>query len=98
MKDSENVCWASEFLVAQNLLVCDSPPQTLKLRLALSKARDSYRKGYHEVSFPRVPGRYDGQLIELAEIIRGEIENPYPLEHELLVQKCLLEACGYATS
>jgi len=74
------------------------PPQPLKLRLALSKARDSYKMGYQEVSFPRVPARYDDQLIELAEIIRGEIENPYPLEHELIVQECLLAACGYPTS
>ena len=67
----------------------------LTLRLALSEARDTYKKGYQEVSFPPPPGRYDFQLIELARIIRGEIENPYPLEHELLVQQCLLEACGY---
>ena len=71
------------------------PPQPLRLRLALSQARDTYKKGYQEVSFPPPPGRYDLQLIELARIIRGEIENPYPLEHELLVQQCLLEACGY---
>jgi hypothetical protein len=31
----------------------------------------------------------------LARIIHGEIENPYPLEHELIVQECLLKACGY---
>ena len=67
----------------------------LTLRLALSEARDTYKKGYQEVSFPPPPGRYDFQLIELARIIRGEIENPHPLEHELLVQQCLLEACGY---
>lgn len=71
--------------------------EPLALRLALSQARDSYKKGYQEVSFPPVPGRYDDQLIELAQIIRGERENPYPLEHELIVQQCLLEACGYAT-
>jgi len=70
----------------------------LALRLALSEARDAYKKGYQEVSFPPPPGRYDFQLIELARIIRGEIENPYPLEHELLVQQCLLEACGYPLS
>ena len=74
------------------------PPQPLKLRLALSQARDSFKKGYQEVSFPPMPGRYDNQLIELAQIIRDERENPYPLEHELLVQKCLLEACGYPMS
>lgn len=71
------------------------PPQPLKLRLALSQARGSFKKGYQDVSFPPVPGRYDDQLIELAQIIRGERENPYPLEHELLVQECLLAACGY---
>lgn len=70
------------------------PPQDLKLQLALAQAREPYKKGYQEVSFPHPSGRYDYHLIELAEIIRGERENPYPLEHELLVQQCLLEACG----
>ncbi len=74
------------------------PPQPLTLQLALSKARDSYKKGYQEVPFPEVPARYDNQLIELAQIIRGERENPYPLEHELIVQECLLKACGYPLS
>jgi hypothetical protein len=35
------------------------------------------------------------QLIELARSIHGETENPYPLQHELIVQQCLLKACGY---
>jgi hypothetical protein len=70
------------------------PAQPLSLQLALSQDREPYRKGYQEVTFPPPPGRYDLQLIELARIIHGEIENPYPLEHELLVQQCLLEACG----
>ena len=74
------------------------PPQPLKLQLALSKARDPFKKGCQEVSFPQVPARYDDQLIELAQIIRGERENPYPVEHELIVQECLLEACGYPTN
>jgi hypothetical protein len=71
------------------------PPQPIELRLALSQDRDPYKKGYQDVSFPPPPGRYDLQLIELAQIIRGEIENPFPLEHELIVHQCLLEACGY---
>jgi predicted dehydrogenase len=70
------------------------PPQQLSLQLALSRDRAPYKKGYQEVSFPPPPGRYDLQLIELARIIRGEIENPYPLQHELLVQECLLKASG----
>jgi predicted dehydrogenase len=71
------------------------PPQPLKLQLALSKARGTYKRGYQEVTFPQVPARYHNQLIEFAQIIRDEIENPFPLEHELTVQECLLEACGY---
>ncbi len=67
----------------------------LTLQLALARARDPYKKGYQEVSFPHPSGRYDEQLIELARIIRGETENPFPLEHELIVQECLLKACGY---
>lgn len=72
------------------------PPQPQKLGLTLAKDRDPYKSGYQEVRFPQKPGRYDYQLIELARIIRGEIENPFPLEHEILVQECLLEACGYS--
>jgi len=70
------------------------PPQPLKLDLTLAQARESYKPGRQEVAFPPVPGRYDEQLIELARIICGEIANPYPLGHELLVQEVLLAACG----
>jgi len=41
--------------------------------------------------------QYDDQLIELARIIRGEITNPYPLAHELMVQEALLSAIDYPT-
>jgi predicted dehydrogenase len=71
------------------------PAPPLKLQLALASPRAPFKKGYQEVSFPPLYGRYDEQLIELARIIRGEIANPYPLAHELLVQELLLRACGY---
>lgn len=71
------------------------PLEPPKLQLALSRARDQFQRGYQEVPLPPMPGRYDDQLTELARIIRGEIANPYPLEHELLLQKCLLLASGY---
>jgi predicted dehydrogenase len=74
------------------------PLEPPKLRLALAKPREGFKRGYQDVPLPKMPGRYDDQLIELAQIIRGERENPYPLEHELIVQECLLTACGYSTS
>lgn len=67
------------------------PPQ---LRLTLSEPRGGFTAGTHDVELPPMTGRYDDQLKELAQVIRGEIENPFSLEHELLVQQCLLKACG----
>ena len=74
------------------------PLEPPKLRLALAKSRDSFKHGYQDVPLPKMPGRYDEQLTEFAQIIRGERSNPYPLEHELIVQETLLAASGYAPS
>ncbi len=66
------------------------------LKLTLKEDCKPYRKGTQTVDFPKMKGRYDNQLIEFARIVRGEIANPYTLEHERLVQKCVLQACGVA--
>ncbi len=71
----------------------DAPPTVV--RLTLSRARESFAAGYQEIVMPTLPGRYDAQLIELAQVIRREKENPYSSEHELIVQQALLEASGY---
>lgn len=65
------------------------PPQLL---MALAAPRDGYSPGYQEVALPHMPGRYDDQLVELAEVIRGERENPYPPSHDLAVQETILRA------
>lgn len=72
----------------------DPPLPDVKPRLTLSKPCGPYHAGYQDVDVPAMTGRYVGQLTELTQIIRGEIENPFPLEHELLVQEVLLAACG----
>lgn len=71
------------------------PAPPLKLKLTLSSPRGSFRRGAQEVEFPKLPGRYDLQLIEFARIVRGEIENPYPLSHEMIVQETLLGAIDH---
>ena len=71
------------------------PLEPPKLRLTLSNPHGSFQKGSQDVTLPSISGRYDEQLIELARIIHGEIGNPYPLSHELLVQEALLAASGY---
>jgi predicted dehydrogenase len=65
-----------------------------KLRMALAEDRDGWKKGYQEVDLPPARFRYDDQLLEFAKIVRGEIANPYSYEHDLLVQDCVLKACG----
>jgi hypothetical protein len=60
----------------------------------LEKANPEYAAGTHNITLPPMNTRYDDHLIEFARIVRGEIANPYPYEHELLVQEVLLAAAG----
>ena len=69
--------------------------EPLHVRLTLREDTPEYPAGTHRIDVGAMNGRYDDQLIELARIIRGEIENPYPYEHELHVQETLLAAAGY---
>ena len=67
----------------------------LHMRMTLLEDNPEYPAGTHIVNAGVMNDRYDDQLIELARIISGEIENPYPYKHELLVQETLLAAAGY---
>ncbi len=66
----------------------------LHLRLTLLEGNETFAAGTHIVDVGVMNGRYDNQLIELAKIIRGEMENPWPFPHELIVQEALLRASG----
>jgi len=68
-------------------------PTTI-LKLSLENDHGEYKKGTHTLDFPPMIDRYSNQLLELAQVIRGEIKNPYPLEHERLVHKILLQSSG----
>lgn len=70
------------------------PLEPPALLLALETPRDAFRPGYQEVPLPKMPGRYDDQLAELAKIIRGEMEHPYPPAHDLAVHETVLRASG----
>lgn len=66
----------------------------LQVRLTLKKPQGAYGKGTQMVDCGPLGGRYEPQLIEFARIIRGEISNPYPVEHEFLLHKTLLQCCN----
>ncbi|MGE9292788.1 MAG: Gfo/Idh/MocA family protein [Puniceicoccales bacterium] len=72
----------------------DPPLPALTPRLILEDACGEFSAGINDIVMPPMSGRYDGQLSEFAKIVRGEIENPYPLEHDYTVQEVLLAACG----
>lgn len=62
--------------------------------LNLLEESGGFRKGLQEVPQPPLQNRYDGQLLEFARIVRGEIANPYSYEHEWRTQRWFLEACS----
>jgi predicted dehydrogenase len=64
------------------------------IRLALSKDRDGYRKGYQDIPFEPPYQRYVGDAADLAAIIRGEKASEWPSGHDLAVQESLLLASG----
>ncbi len=67
----------------------------LHLRLTLAEGNERYEAGTHDINVGIMGGRYSAQMEEFARIIRGEIANPYPYDHECAVQEALLFASGY---
>ena len=47
------------------------------------------------VELPQMPGRYDEQILDFARFVRGEQENPFGYDHELLIHKATLAASGF---
>lgn len=68
---------------------------SLWARLTIKEDVPGYSAGTHRVDCGVMGDRYGHQLKELAQIIRGQMTNPYDYDHELMVQESLLLACGY---
>ena len=65
------------------------------LQLSLYDSHGGYKRGTHTVDLPgRQGGRYDGEFLDLAKVIRGEKTFDWSYEHDLEVQKTLLLASG----
>jgi predicted dehydrogenase len=72
----------------------DGKPLVAKLRL--KEATQEHAKGTHAINLPVRTDRYVDQLKEFAAMLRGEVQSPYTLDHDLLVQEILLSAAGYS--
>jgi len=85
----------------RHLVVCGSkgtieirPLEPPQLHLTLDQPVENFKKGAQLVSLPKMPGRYDDQLIDFAKIIRGQKNPDYSFAHELAVHKAVLLASG----
>ncbi len=72
--------------------------KSLELTIALKETDGVYPAGISVIRIPMPCDRYLVQLEELAEIIRGGMENPYTYEHDLLVHKVTLAAARHRSA
>ena len=84
----------------RHLVVCGSegtfhiqPLDNPSARIALSKDRGQYKKGYQDIAFPKFT-RYVHDAADMASILRGEKASDFSYEHDLSVQTSLLQASG----
>lgn len=62
-----------------------------------TKACGPYKKGEQTVKLEVPKGRYDGEFIDLAKIVRGEKALAWSASHDILVHQTLLQASGIAS-
>ena len=60
--------------------------------VTLSQPRGEYKKGRQELKFPKYV-RYVDDASDMARVIRGEKQADFSAEHDLNVQRALLESC-----
>ncbi|MEM7393009.1 MAG: Gfo/Idh/MocA family oxidoreductase, partial [Verrucomicrobiota bacterium] len=68
------------------------PMEPPTMQLGLRKAMGSFRKGYQTVDLKKSPGRYDGEFLDLAKIIRGEKAPNFSHAHDLATHETILRA------
>lgn len=68
------------------------PLEPPKMSLTLKQARGSYAKGQQMVELPKSTGRYDGEFLDLAAIVRGEKAADFTPAHDLAVHEAILLA------
>jgi len=74
------------------------PLEPPKLRMTLKKPAGGYAAGEHEVKPAESAGRYNAQLTEFAEVIRGEGQPRFSAKHDLETHRTVLLASGLPLS
>ena len=71
-----------------------SVPLSLPTSHSLFQPHGTFSRGTREVDLPRLGGRYDGDFKDLIRVLQGEKELEFSYDHDLAVQKAVLEASG----
>ncbi len=74
------------------------PLEPPRLTLTLDRPRGDFKKGTQTVPLKQLGGRYDGDFLDLARIIRGDKAADFSVAHDLAVQTAVLEASGLPTT
>ena len=83
------------FVIAGTGGTCQIEPlDRPKMKVTFSEAHGKYKKGYQTIEFNPPYKRYVGDSSDFAKIIRGEKKSDFPIEHDLAVQKSVLQASG----
>jgi predicted dehydrogenase len=88
-----------EGFARRHLVVCGTggtfhiqPLDNPSARIALAKAQGDYKPGYQEIAFPKYT-RYVADAADMASILRGQKQPEFSYQHDLVVQRTLLQAC-----
>ena len=82
-----------QFVVCGTLgTISIQPLEPAQLMLTLEKPTATHERGTHQVALPASTGRYDGDLLHLAAVIRGDAPPEFNTAHDLAVQEAVLAA------
>ena len=101
-KDTANTGGRSMKIAGTNGTIRFSPLERfdgkeVEVSLRLKKDSGGFPAGTHTLVFPPQRDRYEVQLRELVQMIRGEAKSPYSFEHDCLVHEITLAASKYTT-
>jgi predicted dehydrogenase len=70
------------------------PLESGKATLSLTQDHGPWKKGVQSVALPVPKGRYTGEFIDLAKVIRGEKKLQWTATHDIAVHQTVLKAAG----
>ena len=70
------------------------PLEPPKLELSLEKPHGEYKKGTQVATLAKTGGRYDGDMLDLATVIRGEKQLQWNARHDVATHQAILQASG----